>query len=447
MEGIATNDKQLAAMVDAWAASHRDELVRDIIELVRIPSVTGEAGCAAAEDRLQEMACHYGFDTERDEDFSVSILHSGTEGTRELGILGHLDVVPAGSGWRYAPFEPVEKDGWLIGRGSSDNKGPVVMSLYVLRCLRDLDVKLRSTVRLMTGCREETDMEDVRRYLRNHEPPAYTLNCDGAWAGCIGEKGILEADLVVPVCSGNLTGLAGGASSNMVPDYACAEVLSAGQTLQKVEAYGKAAHCCVPQRGENAICKLLQKLHEEQLLTEDAAAAVDCLHQCFSDSYGTGLRIHHEDALSGKTTCVPSLISMENGMIRLHFNARTALSQQKEWILHALEKRISKLNIQLENIRWVPPRRTPADLPEIRLLVDTCRQFLNPKFKPYVMGGATYSRVFPRSLPFGPEVMDPRSKRPFGRAHEADEAVCIAELLQAIKVYVIALKRLDEWYE
>ena len=49
---------------------------------------------------------------------------------RQLDILAHLDVVPAGEGWTVTePFEPVEKDGKLYGRGTADDKGPAVVVL------------------------------------------------------------------------------------------------------------------------------------------------------------------------------------------------------------------------------------------------------------------------------------------------------------------------------
>lgn len=413
---------------------HRTELIEDLIQLINIRSVTGEPDCVQAMHKLTELAGRYGFTHEQDGELSLSILHSGTEGTRELGILGHIDVVPEGSGWKHAPFEASEQNGYVIGRGSIDNKGPVIMSLFVLRCLRELDIPLKSTVRLIAGCREETDMEDVKHYLQLHEPPAFTINCDGGWAGCIGEKGILEADLLFPAATGNLISLEGGSASNMVADHACTVIRLANGTRQVLETTGKSAHCCVPHQGENAIIKLLDQLCDDRL------------RQCFPDDYGTGLRIHHEDALSGKTTCVPTMIHLEDDVIRVHFNARTALSQRREQLMNTLQKRIAKLNIQLENVRWIPPRYTPPDQPEVQLLLDTCREFLNSKYKPYVMGGGTHSRYFPNSLPFGPEVLDPRIKRPFGKAHGPDEAVCIDDLLRAIKVYVIALKRLDDHF-
>ena len=433
------NERWLAAAADAWASMHRDELVRDMIGLINIPSITGTPACGTALDEMEKLAEKYGFCVERDGDYSVSAILPGTEGKSELGMLGHLDVVPEGEGWKHAPYDAVEKDGYVIGRGSIDCKGPVMMCLYVLRFLKEMGVKLKSDVRLITGTSEETDMADVRHYLASHEPPAYTLNCDGAWAGCIGEKGILEAELVLEIKDGNLLDIGGGTASNSVPSDAYACLSDAGEICVK----GKAAHCCVPLQGENAIVKLLDLLDEGTLLTGDAADKIHRLRQCFPDCFGTGLRIQHEDAVSGRTTCVPSVLTYENGILRQRINVRSAVTQRGESLLYALKKRLNKLNIGLENVQWSAPRLDSPEQPEVQILLDTCREFLDPSYKPYIMGGGTHSRVFPRSLPYGPGVMDPRRKNPFGQAHAADEAVCVDDLLRAIRVYALALCRLD----
>ena len=126
-------EQQIAAAVYAWAAMHRDELVRDAMDLIRIPS---HAEYGPVIERMMALGEKYGFSCERDEDYSVDLLWPGAGAGHELGMLGHLDVVPEGEGWRYQPYEPIEKSGYIIGRGSSDNKGPVATALYVMRCMK-----------------------------------------------------------------------------------------------------------------------------------------------------------------------------------------------------------------------------------------------------------------------------------------------------------------------
>ena len=50
-----------------------------------------------------------------------------------VGIIGHLDVVPEGEGWTYPPFELTIRDDILYGRGTIDDKGPVIASLYAIK--------------------------------------------------------------------------------------------------------------------------------------------------------------------------------------------------------------------------------------------------------------------------------------------------------------------------
>ena len=63
---------------------------------------------------------------------------------KQLDILAHLDVVPAGEGWQVTEaFEPVVKDGNLYGRGTADDKGPAVAALYAMRAVKELGIPLK----------------------------------------------------------------------------------------------------------------------------------------------------------------------------------------------------------------------------------------------------------------------------------------------------------------
>lgn len=63
---------------------------------------------------------------------------------RTLCIYGHLDVQPAlvEDGWNTEPFEMVEKDGKLYGRGTTDDKGPVMAWINMLDAFRETDTPL-----------------------------------------------------------------------------------------------------------------------------------------------------------------------------------------------------------------------------------------------------------------------------------------------------------------
>ena len=64
-------------------------------------------------------------------------------------VYGHLDVQPAlkSDGWDTEPFVLTEKNGKLYGRGSSDDKGPVLGWLHAIQAFQanniDLPVNLK----------------------------------------------------------------------------------------------------------------------------------------------------------------------------------------------------------------------------------------------------------------------------------------------------------------
>ncbi|HYC52984.1 MAG TPA: ArgE/DapE family deacylase [Gemmatimonadaceae bacterium] len=102
-------------------------------ELVRTDSrnpslVTGAPGEAAIARRLADVLDGWGFKTRLEEAApgrpNVIAVLRGRSGSRSLMFNGHLDVVGV-EGMVHAPFEAVERDGRIYGRGASDMKGGV----------------------------------------------------------------------------------------------------------------------------------------------------------------------------------------------------------------------------------------------------------------------------------------------------------------------------------
>lgn len=467
------DERQLAYETKKWAQGHRTELVRDLSELITIPSVADycdkrfPAGfaCACAADLFMDYGRKYGLLAEHDDYYSASILLPGVSNEKELGILGHLDVVAAGEDWKNNPFHPMEKNGYLTGRGSLDNKGPLLMALYALRCLKELGVPLFHTIRLIAGCDEEKEMRDIQHYLSRHNPPEFTLVCDGAWPLCAGEKGILSAEISLKAAWGNLICVDGGNSANQVPAHASAKLLDADpETLKQfatldedinvthnqghiiVSVRGKEAHSSTPSKGKNAILILLEMLCRTGFVKGNTADKLEKLLKCFSDMNGTGLHIYYADRISGQTTCVPTGIHMTNDTLTLRMDIRYAVTQNHSVLLKNLKKRCSDLGFQLQILKHDKPVIYSLDDPVHQMLLQTARKHLSRKCKPYITGGGTYARFFPHAIPYGPAYLNPLSSGKCGEPHSANEGVSIDDLLEALKVYVITITKLDRCF-
>jgi acetylornithine deacetylase len=133
----------------------RAVLVRDLVELVRIPSITGHEEAVAADlaDRLRAAGAAVemltpdpatiradpawpGEETERSS-LPVIIGRIGRPGGRRIVLSGHIDVVPPGdpASWTADPWGGEIRDDRLYGRGACDMKGGVAAILGAVRAI------------------------------------------------------------------------------------------------------------------------------------------------------------------------------------------------------------------------------------------------------------------------------------------------------------------------
>lgn len=125
-------DPVLIDKVLARARTGRQQALADFIEEVSIPSIgtltENRDDCRRNAqwllDRFQGMGMDAHF-VEGDGHMTVEAQWMGRAGAKLLTIYGHYDVQPADplEDWKSPPFEPEVRDGFLFGRGASDNKG------------------------------------------------------------------------------------------------------------------------------------------------------------------------------------------------------------------------------------------------------------------------------------------------------------------------------------
>ncbi|QOZ26616.1 acetylornithine deacetylase [Bradyrhizobium sp. CCBAU 51753] len=101
----------------------------------------------------------------------------GPEDRAGLVLSGHTDVVPvAGQDWSHNPFELVERDGRLYGRGTTDMKGFVAVCLAMVPEM--LTANLKTPIHLAISYDEEIGCVGVRPMLRElSRKPIKPLGC------------------------------------------------------------------------------------------------------------------------------------------------------------------------------------------------------------------------------------------------------------------------------
>lgn len=441
----------------------RTQAINDLEEIIAIPSVAGTAegiypygiNCARALDKAAQLAEKYGFKTENHDYHCMSVLYGDSE--KEVGIVCHLDVVPAGDGWSVDPFALTKRDNLLMGRGTHDDKGPFIQSLYTLRYFKENGIKLPFTVRLILGSDEEVGCTDLEHFVTVRKPPIFSFTPDSEFPVCIGEKSILSLEVEFGALPEGIKELSGGTVSNAVPGSAYA-IAAHGEELPdaegitltktengvKIEAKGKSAHAAMPESGVSAINLLIGYLLDNGFCYEKGYFGF--LRTATSEYLGNTLGIAAEDGDFGYVTCVGGIISVRNGKVVQDFNIRHLPNTPYTEIIAAVEKAVEpyggKVTLGMQSDGY----RVSADDEKIKALTSACEKVLGIECKPYTTGGGTYARWLPNTVAFGSAIASEReyldSER--GNAHQRDEYISLTEFFSGIEIYSEALGNLSE---
>lgn len=457
-------DQKLVARIDAFVEENRSAILEDIRALVAInsveetpaPSAPFGPGPKAALEKTLEIADRMGFETRNCENYIGWAELPGADPEKYLAAICHVDVVPAGNGWDADPFTMRIRDNWLLGRGVADDKGPMVTVLYAMKFLKQEGVALRYPIRALVGDNEETGMKDVEYYLQNYPAPAFCFTPDAEFPVCNGEKGHFCGKLVSPVCEGVVVNIEGGVANNAVPDRASALVRAdfaslhevPGITLEaegeyvRVRGWGKAGHAAMPEGTVNAISLVINYLVANDLCNEQERAYFAALQKLHASTAGEGLGIACADGPFGPLTIIGGRIYMEHGRMVQTFDSRYPTATTGETLEAAIRDAVCA-GAQLTDCAAAKPFYIEADSPAIRACIDTYNAVTGENASPFTMGGGTYARHFPYAVSFGPEHNDMVLPEFGGPMHGANEAAPFDKLLEALKIYILALLELE----
>ena len=454
---------------------YKDEIIKTTQEIVKIKSVEekplhgmpfGEGPYKALEKTL-DVAEDMGFNTKNLEGYAGHVDFG--EGEEVVGVLAHLDVVPEGEGWTYGPYSGEIHDGKIYGRGTVDDKGPAVATLYAMKALKESGVELKRKIRLILGANEETGWGCMKYYFEHEKAPNMAFTPDAEFPVIHGEKGIIIFDLVYKLnnssdCDIILKDIKGGNAPNMVPDSAEAklqvkdynlfeegykryiEEKSYPITINKignevtVVAKGISAHGSTPEKGENAITYLMDYLGYIFNGECSVCRFIDLYNQRIAfKHHGEGIGCGFEDDISGKLNFNVGMIKLEEGKIVLTINIRYPIKTTSEEVYDGIRNNLKDTNIELvEGVKNTKPLYIPKDDFLVEKLMNVYREFTgDTKSQPITIGGGTYARAMENAVAFGP--MFPGQVEV---AHQKDEYISIDHLMNITKIYAMALYEL-----
>jgi acetylornithine deacetylase/succinyl-diaminopimelate desuccinylase-like protein len=179
------------AAFDAHIRARQQEYVDELCALVRLPTVSAQRSAIDETARaVLDRARRAGFaaTAERVAGGPPTIVGQQGSGPRTLLIYDHYDVQPPDplDEWTTPPFEPTARDGFLFGRGTSDNKGNLMARLQAIEAYTATVGPLPLTVRILFEGEEEIGSEHLAEFARTY---ADRLRADG----CVWEAGYKDA--------------------------------------------------------------------------------------------------------------------------------------------------------------------------------------------------------------------------------------------------------------
>lgn len=449
--------------VKSVVESYRGLLIERLGKLVAINSEQGKAESGAPFGLGPKKALLTALDMLKEDGLKTVNLDNYIgygelgEGDEMIGIVGHLDVVPARKedGWNTDPFVMTEKDGILYGRGVSDDKGAVVASMIALKALKDLNVPLTKRIRLIMGTNEETGSKGLAYYVAHDEAPTYGFTPDGDFPCINGEKGIIGAHY-----ESKKTGIRyidGGTAGNIVCRNCVIRVDKCTYSRKKLEDYfnnnnleyaidsyddstdeirvqGVAAHASQPERGVNALAHLLVGLKDAGY--QDPFVNFFCSHVgLHTDGDGLGLKISDE---YGALTLNCGYVHMKDGVISGNLDIRFPVTYTGKQVVKGMQEYLEDDGGKVTVDEVTEPLFFPADSPLVTSLTEAYQEVTGDmEAQPMVIGGGTYAKGIANTIAFGCAFPGKDYL-----IHNANEWCPVDDLLKQAEIYVAGIEKL-----
>jgi succinyl-diaminopimelate desuccinylase len=456
----------------------KDAFLDKLIEFLKIPSVLDESTATkgapfgkSINDALQymlELGEADGFTVKNLEGYAGHIEYGS--GEEIVGILTHIDVVPATEGWTSPPFSPEIRAGKLYARGATDDKGPTMASYFALKIIKELDLPVSKRIRLIMGTDEETHWRCMDHYLSHEKMPTVGFTPDAEFPIITAEKGFLDVQFVAEetneIVEGTpwiLQSFQSGQRVNMVPEYATAMIGGNGDVFDLKEAYqsflmthrlegyaeeaddyvklvlhGRAHHGSEPEKGLSAALELARFLSSLSLDSQ-GHRYIQMINDYFIDSiFGEKLDMVTEDNIVGKLTVNVGVYRYELQKEQyVRVNIRYPIHANGNELGQQLKNKLAKYGFVATKIDNKPGHSFDNNHPLVQTLARVYEEQTGLPSQSLAVAGATYARALTNCVAYGP-IFPGKVET----AHQTDEYIDVDDLVRAIGIYAQAMYEL-----
>ena len=458
--------------VKQYIHNHKAAIEADLLSMVALESTEAEKTAKSpfgdkvgdALETIRAIGEKLGFKCRNHGGYYTTIdFGEVSEPNQAVGILCHADVVPLGEGWNYNPLGQVA-DGRIYGRGTLDDKGPAIASLYAMAAVKNSGITLTRPVRLVVGGNEETSSRCMKKYNETDIPLWGGFSPDGDFPVIFAEKGIAMHSQDLSVKSNLIEEISAGTAVNAVPgkaeailktdnlqlfdtalkNYTCPEKITLEKTADgkiKITAVGKSAHGSTPQKGESAVKILIEFLNilfNMLKIDDPLIAALRNIYELFcTDHNGAKAGISCSDQVSGSLTLNLGILNYHSESLHIELDMRYPVTANYEEIKAKLDKATEKYQIRLQCTEHKKPLYVDKNSPLVQALVEVYKSTGRKDTEPLAIGGGTYCRTMENFVAFGPIGADDADTM-----HQADEYIEREHLLFLAEVYAKAIVRL-----
>ena len=441
-----------------------DGLIKDMADLVSVNSVLDldtakenqPFGKANREvlDKMLAIGKRDGYEV-KDVDGYAGHIDIG-EGEETVAILGHLDVVPVNpTGWDSDPFTLTKIENKYYGRGTSDDKGPLLAAYYAAKLVEASGAKMNKKIRVIFGCNEESGSKCLRYYFSKEPYCTMGFTPDANFPVVYGEKKGVGFSITGHVENNKLISLNAGTVANIVPESATALVKGKKEDYEEafnaflnkyglkgtieekdevcsIELIGKSSHASLPHLGKNAVCYLAGFLN-----TVIDHPVTKFLTDYFFEDYLAQKIGFGFTGQMGPLTLNVGIVHYNDQDLSIRLDIRAPHELDEEKMLETMHQVLTPYQFKEEHYigshLFVDPNSVLIQGLHQAYVDCTKDQSASPQ----AIGGGTYAKMMPNCVAFGPEFPGTDNQ-----IHQNNEFVDIDELKLSIEIYANALYNL-----